>query len=56
MSEDRICIFNGGRIPYVMRLRTDGSYTLVGEYWVQGLMEGEALDAPDFKLEEIVLK
>lgn len=53
---DKIAIFKGGRVPYVIRPRGDGSYTLVGECWVEGLMEGEAVEAPDFKLEEIVLK
>jgi hypothetical protein len=54
---DRICIFQGGRIPYVVRLRSDGTgtYTLLGECWIQGLMEGEALRLPGFKMEKIVL-
>jgi hypothetical protein len=45
VSGDRICMFRGGRIPYVIRPRDDGTdiYTLVGECWVEDLMEGEAL-------------
>lgn len=52
---DRIYIFKGGRIPYIIRPRTDGTYTLVGECWVQGLMHGEALKLPGYKTETITL-
>ncbi|KAL1600761.1 hypothetical protein SLS60_007149 [Paraconiothyrium brasiliense] len=52
---DRICILQGGRVPYLLRRITDGTYVLVGECWVQGLMHGEALELPDYKTEKIVL-
>lgn len=56
LSEDKICIFKGSRVPYVIRRQTDGSYTLIGECWVQGLMDGEAVEADEFELEELVLR
>ncbi|KAH8692535.1 hypothetical protein GQ44DRAFT_719770 [Phaeosphaeriaceae sp. PMI808] len=55
--KDRICIFHGSCIPYVVRRRRDGSgtYILVGECWIQGLMGGKALQLAGFKEESIVL-
>lgn len=42
-SGDRICILSGGRVPYV--LRKEGTHhRLVGESYVHGLMEGQALE------------
>jgi hypothetical protein len=54
-SGDKICIIQGSRIPYVLRLQPDGRFMLVGECWIQGSMEGEALDLPEFKWEDILL-
>jgi hypothetical protein len=56
MPGDKICIFKGARVPHVIRPRDDGAYTLVGECWVQGLMEGAAVDLPGFEFEKIVLR
>ena len=59
---DTIAVLGGGKVPYVLR-RQGGSespanhYSLVGECYVQGVMQGEALrraDAP--KLEDIWLE
>lgn len=52
---DRICIFQGGRVPFVVRPQEDGKYVLVGECYVQGMMTGEALSLPDFRWETISL-
>lgn len=41
---DVVCIFNGGRVPYVLRPGKDGRYTLVGECYVDGMMRGEVRD------------
>ncbi|KAH6972338.1 heterokaryon incompatibility protein-domain-containing protein [Ilyonectria sp. MPI-CAGE-AT-0026] len=38
---DIICIFNGGRVPYVLRPGKRGYYQLVGECYVHGMMRGE---------------
>ncbi|OPB36197.1 hypothetical protein A0O28_0109730 [Trichoderma guizhouense] len=41
---DIVCIFNGGRVPYVLRPCVNGNYTLVGECYVDGMMRGEVRD------------
>jgi hypothetical protein len=38
---DGIWIIHGSRIPYILRKQADGNFKLVGECWIQGLMEGE---------------
>ncbi|KAH7123242.1 hypothetical protein B0J13DRAFT_647398 [Dactylonectria estremocensis] len=38
---DTICIFNGGRVPYVLRPGKQGYYQLVGECYVHEMMRGE---------------
>lgn len=43
-KEDVVCIFNGGRVPYVLRPGKNGNYTLVGECYVDGMMSGEVRD------------
>ncbi|KAH7231986.1 heterokaryon incompatibility protein-domain-containing protein [Fusarium solani] len=42
---DRICIFLGGKVPYIIRPSQDGSGTflLVGEAYVYGIMHGELM-------------
>ena len=41
---DIICILSGGRVPYVLREERD-HHRLIGEAYVHGLMEGQAVDA-----------
>lgn len=53
--EDKFCIIYGARLPFVLRLLPCGKYRLVGECWIEGLMEGEALSLPGFKWEDISL-
>ncbi len=40
---DVACILFGGRVPYALRPHDD-HYELIGEYYVYGLMDGEALE------------
>jgi hypothetical protein len=40
---DVIAILLGAPVPQVLRLQADGSYRLVGECYVRGVMDGEAL-------------
>ena len=40
---DKICIFNGGTVPYIIRPRENGSYELIGEGFVDGFMFGEGM-------------
>ncbi|KAL8747764.1 MAG: hypothetical protein Q9190_000422 [Brigantiaea leucoxantha] len=53
-SGDRICILFGGQTPFVVRPVKQG-YELLGEAYVHGLMNGEALDMPGIKIEDIAL-
>ena len=42
---DVICVLYGGRVPYVLRPgRKDDGYGLLGECYIHGLMDGEAMD------------
>ena len=52
---DKIVVFRGARVPYVIRELENGNYNLIGECWVQGMMEGEALELPEFKWRDIAL-
>jgi hypothetical protein len=46
---DKICIFLGASVPFVLRERDDGGFTFVGEAYVHGLMDGEALKEFDIE-------
>jgi hypothetical protein len=49
-------IIRGARIPFLVRpTSVAGEYLLVGECWIKGLMEGEALNLPGFGWEKICL-
>lgn len=52
---DKIYIIRNARLPYVLRPQADGKFMLVGECWIQGLMEGEALDLGVVDWEDIYL-
>ncbi|KAH7127868.1 heterokaryon incompatibility protein-domain-containing protein [Dactylonectria estremocensis] len=40
---DCICVLAGGEVPFVIRPTGRGTYTLIGECYVHGIMDGEAL-------------
>ena len=44
MKGDRICIFLGADAPYAIRSGTNGSFTLVGDCYIYGIMQGEFFD------------
>ena len=48
-KNDKMRIIRGAHIPFVLRPLPGGKFMLVGECWIQGLMEGEALDLPGFE-------
>ncbi|RDL30488.1 Heterokaryon incompatibility protein [Venustampulla echinocandica] len=52
---DVIVIFPGAKFPYVLRRCDDGTYVLVGETFVYGIMYGE-LVTEDREMEEFILK
>ncbi|KAL8898787.1 MAG: hypothetical protein Q9207_006528 [Kuettlingeria erythrocarpa] len=54
---DRVCIFSGGHVPFV--LRQDGerdSYQLIGECYQHGIMDGQVLSTPGFAFHGIEVK
>jgi Heterokaryon incompatibility protein (HET) len=55
---DRVCIVQGARTPFIIR-KEEGygpnEYRLIGDAYIHGMMHGEALKAPGFKWEDMVL-
>ncbi|KAH6705304.1 hypothetical protein BKA61DRAFT_581073 [Leptodontidium sp. MPI-SDFR-AT-0119] len=45
-EEDLICIFPGGKSPYILRDAGKNDYYFLGECYVEGVMEGEGLRPP----------
>jgi hypothetical protein len=42
---DVVCVLSGGDVPFILRqVGNKGEYKLIGEYYVAGIMHGEALD------------
>ncbi|KAI3326306.1 hypothetical protein HD806DRAFT_532954 [Xylariaceae sp. AK1471] len=44
---DCICVLVGGEVPFVIRPTGCGTYTLIGECYVDGIMDGETFEAID---------
>lgn len=44
MAGDSIVILFGGNVPYVLRSLNDNQWRFVGECYLDGYMNGEALD------------
>jgi hypothetical protein len=40
---DLICVFEGGKVPFVLRRKGEGTLSLAGECDVHGIMHGEAV-------------
>ncbi|KAJ2993565.1 hypothetical protein NUW58_g1804 [Xylaria curta] len=45
---DVVTIIRGAQVPYVLRLQHDGTYNLISEAYVDGIMDGEALRGATF--------
>lgn len=43
-SGDIVAVLYGGQVPYILRPTTDGHFLFVGACYVEGLMNGEAID------------
>jgi hypothetical protein len=50
--QDHVVILTGHGVPLILRPR-NGKYYLVGESYMEGIMDGEALERPDTRLEWI---
>jgi hypothetical protein len=42
---DIVCVLLGGNLPFILRRQGNDEYRLVGESYVHGLMDGEAIQA-----------
>jgi hypothetical protein len=57
-EKDSICIFLGGRVPFIIRLKAEGQYQFIRGCYAHGLMDGEAmndLEVGKYRVEEIML-
>jgi hypothetical protein len=52
---DYVGIILGCDIPFIVR-EDDGKYVLVGECYIHGIMDGEAMDMEKYKIQDIILK
>lgn len=44
---DKICLFLGGSVPYIIRPTKRRKYQLLGECYIHGIMDGEAFEKAD---------
>ena len=55
--DDVICVFEGARLPYVLRRSADEDpYTIIGHCFVHGIMFEEIITDKELTLEDIVLR
>ncbi len=52
---DMVCVVFGAKTPFILRKQED-NYVLVGECYMHGLMNGQALEMEGFKWEWIPLR
>ncbi|KAI0400152.1 heterokaryon incompatibility protein-domain-containing protein [Xylaria palmicola] len=50
---DRVCVLLGGDVPFVIRPTGRGTYTVVGECYVDGVMDGEIFEGQDIETEPL---
>ena len=53
---DKICVFYGGSVPYVIRPCAEGHYRFIGDCYLHGVMDGEVTDMDSLGTETIALK
>ncbi|MCJ1460505.1 hypothetical protein MMC28_010887 [Mycoblastus sanguinarius] len=52
---DKVCVFMGGAVPWVIRQEGE-EYVLIGECYVHGLMDGEAMRTERLPVQDLVIK
>ncbi|KAF5598431.1 heterokaryon incompatibility het-6 [Fusarium pseudocircinatum] len=52
---DVVVVLYGGRTPFLLRRKDDGTWILVGECYVHGMMNGEVFDLDGVEEEEFVI-
>jgi len=50
---DFIALLKGAQVPFILRHQSDGQYQLIGEAYVDGIMDGEAME--NSKWSEVIL-
>ena len=50
--DDEIFVFLGGQVLYILRQKEGGKYRFIGECYLHGMMDGEAMDLINEKREE----
>jgi hypothetical protein len=53
---DQVCIFLGAEVPHVLRPTGSGTYMLIGDCYMDGVMDGEVLSTEGQNGKEIVLE
>ncbi|GKT45804.1 uncharacterized protein ColSpa_05985 [Colletotrichum spaethianum] len=53
---DMVCIFIGAELPFVIRPTLQGMYEMIGDAYVSGIMDGEALVSGIYDQVEIILE
>lgn len=48
MRSDMIAIISGSQVPFVLRPRNAGEFSVVSEAYVDGIMDGETVDTSDY--------
>ncbi|VUC22235.1 unnamed protein product [Clonostachys rosea] len=43
---DLVCVFVGGETPFIIRPTGRETYTIIGECYIDGIMDGEAIEGP----------
>jgi hypothetical protein len=52
---DVVVVLYGGRTPFLLRRKDDGTWILVGECYVHGMMNGEVFDLDGVEEEEFII-
>lgn len=52
---DSICVFLGGNVPWVVR-QAGHDYSLIGECYVHGMMDGEIMQTDHLPVQDIIVK
>jgi hypothetical protein len=52
---DLICVFEGGRVPFTLRPNGGHAFSLVGESYVHGIMQGEAMNGKKDSMREFTV-
>ncbi|KAL8654505.1 MAG: hypothetical protein Q9226_003413, partial [Calogaya cf. arnoldii] len=51
-----VFIMPGGMVPFVLKVKPDGIYQLMGEDYMHGIMHGEAFEHGELVVKEVVLR